>query len=219
MSRFRRPSKTTIAVSILLLALATVIFLKLADDVWFREGFWWDAPVMLAVHRFSSPPLDALVMALTTTGGRLLPLIFIGTAVVLCKKERPTELVALTVSVIGSFAVNMVLKWLFARPRPAVFPPLTVETTYSFPSGHAMMAMAFYGLLAVFLWEYRRRGAAILSAGWVAVIAFSRIYLGVHYPSDVLGALAVGLFWLIVVAWGHRSFRNQAYVALQIFRE
>ncbi len=218
MKRFRRPSKTTIAISVILLALATIIFLKLADDVWFREGFWWDAPLMLAIHRLSSPIPDALVMALTTTGGRLLPVIFIGTAIVLWKKELPTELIALSVSVVGAFAINAALKWLFARPRPAVFPPLTVETTYSFPSGHAMMAMAFYGLLAVFLWEYERRTTAILAAGWVPVIAFTRVYLGVHYPSDVLGALAVGLFWLIVVVWGHRSFRRQAYAAIQIFR-
>ncbi len=215
----RRPSKTAIVFSVILLFLATIIFLKLADDVWFQEGFWWDAPLMLAIHRFSSPPLDALVIALTTTGGRLLPAIFIGTAIMLWKKERPTELIALITSVVGSFAINGILKWFFARPRPVVFPPITMETTYSFPSGHTMMAMAFYGLLAVFLWENRQHSAAILSVGWVSVIALSRVYLGVHYPSDVLAALAVGLFWLIVVVWAHRSFRNQTYVALQIFRE
>ncbi len=219
MKRLRRPSKTSIAFSAALLILATIIFFKLADDVWFREGFRWDAPVMLAIHRFSSPPLDALVMALTTTGGRLLPLVFLGVGMVLWRQKRKTELVALGVSTGGSFILNTVLKAIFERPRPTVFPPLTVETTFSFPSGHAMIAVAFYGLLAVFLWQWRQRGLAAFSAGWIFVIAFSRIYLGVHYPSDVLGALAVGLFWLIVVVWAYRSFRARQYAALQLFQE
>jgi len=207
MKRLPRPSKTAIAFSAALLMLATTIFLKLADDVWFREGFWWDAPLMLTIHRYSSSPLDALIAALTTTGGRLLPLVFLGVGMVLWRKNHKTELVALGASTGGAFAINGVLKWLFARPRPTVFPPLTVETTFSFPSGHTMAAVAFYGLLAVFLWQWRQRSIAVFSAGWVFVIAFSRIYLGVHYPSDVLGALAVGLFWLIMVVWAHRSLR------------
>lgn len=219
MKHLRRPSKTSIAISIALLGLAAIIFLKLADDIWFQEGFWWDTPMMLAIHRFSSPPLDALVMVFTSTGGKLLPLVFLGAGIVLWRKKRKTELIALGVSTGGSFAINGVLKWLFARPRPAVFPPLTVETTFSFPSGHTMAAVAFYGLLAVFLWQWHQRGSAMFSAGWVFIIAFSRIYLGVHYPSDVLGALAVGLLWLIIVVWAHRGLRAQQYAPLQLFHE
>ncbi len=219
MKRLPRPTKTSIAFSAALLILATTLFFKLADDVWFREGFRWDAPVMLAIHRFSSPPLDALVMALTTTGGRALPLIFLGVGIVLARKNHRLELGILGASTGGSFIFNTVLKAIFERPRPAVFPPLAVETTFSFPSGHAMIAVAFYGLLAVFLWQWRQQGIAVFSAGWVFVIAFSRIYLGVHYPSDVLGALAVGLFWLIVVVWAHRSLRARQYAALQLFQE
>ncbi len=216
---FKRPSKTAISASITLAVLATVIFLKLADDVWFREGFWWDAPVMLAIHRFSSPTLDALVMALTTTGGRLLPVVFIGVGVLLWRNRRLPALISLGISLGGAVIINSVLKAIFARPRPNVFPPITVETTFSFPSGHTMAAVAFYGLLAVFLWEWQHRAAALFVAGWVGVIAFTRVYLGVHYPSDVLGAASVGLFWLIVVVWAHRSLLIRWYSALQIFRE
>lgn len=216
---FKRPSKTAIAASITLAALATFIFLELADDVWMKQGFRWDAPVMLAVHRLSSPLMDAIVAALTTTGGRLLPLIFVAVAVYLWKRRRLPALVALAISVGGSLLINTVLKAIFARPRPQVFPPITVENTFSFPSGHTMAAVAFYGLLAVFLWEWGHRTLALLAAGWVPVIAFTRVYLGVHYPSDVLGALAVGLFWLIVLVWGHRSLFIRWVSAIRIFRE
>lgn len=215
----RRPSKSVIAISIILAMLGTFIFLELADDVWMKEGFRWDAPVMLAIHQLSSPWMDKLMTILTTTGGRLLPLIFIVVGILLWRHRRLPALISLITSVTVALLINTVLKAIFARPRPMVFPPITVENTFSFPSGHTMIAVAFYGLLAIFLWEWQYRVAALVAAGWVFVIAFTRVYLGVHYPSDVLGALAMGLFWLIVLAWGHRSLFIRWYSALRIFRE
>lgn len=215
---FKRPSKTVIAISVILATLATFVFLELADDVWMKEGFRWDAPLMLAIHQLSSPLMDAVVAALTTTGGRLLPVIFVAVAVYLWHRRQLPALVSLVISLGGSLLINTVLKAIFARPRPQVFPPITVENTFSFPSGHTMAAVAFYGLLAVFLWEWGHRTIAMLTAGWVPVVAVTRVYLGVHYPSDVLGALAVGFIWLIVMAWAHRSIFIRWYSALQIFR-
>ena len=93
----------------------------------------------------------------------------------------------------------MVLKLLFARPRPALFPPLVVESGFSFPSGHVTTSVAVYGLLAVFLWRQGHRGWAIVAAAWVLVVAVSRIYLGVHYPSDTLGSITFASLWLWAV--------------------
>jgi len=84
-----------------------------------------------------------------------------------------------------------------------VFPPLTTETSYSFPSGHAMAAVAVYGVLALLLWQRGKRGWAVLAGAWVPLVAISRVYLGVHYPSDVLASLALGTIWLIIVWFTH----------------
>jgi len=87
----------------------------------------------------------------------------------------------------------------FGRPRQHVFPPVDVEHTFSFPSGHTLMAVGVYGFIAVLLWQREHRFLATLSGLWVLIIAISRVYLGAHYPSDVLASLAVGTFMLVIV--------------------
>ncbi len=103
------------------------------------------------------------------------------------------------VSFVGTFLLNSLLKFIFARPRPDLFPPLVVEHSYSFPSGHTMSAIAYFGLLALVLWQRGRRGWAVLAGLWVPLVALSRVYLGAHYPSDVLASLAIGTIWLVIV--------------------
>jgi len=99
----------------------------------------------------------------------------------------------------GTVALNIMLKALFTRPRLQLFPPLVVETSFSFPSGHTMVAVAFYGLISILLWRKRQYAWAILAGVWVFLVGLSRIYLGVHYPSDVLASLAVGTIWLVLI--------------------
>jgi len=76
---------------------------------------------------------------------------------------------------------------------------LVVETSYSFPIGHTLAAIAYYGLLALVLWPWERRGWAMLAGLEVPLVALSRVYLGAHYPSDVLASLAIGTIWLVIV--------------------
>jgi undecaprenyl-diphosphatase len=112
----------------------------------------------------------------------------------------------------GAEFLNLGLKLAFHRPRPEV--AFVSIDTYSFPSGHAMASTAAYGALAYIAWAYVRspRRRVLLVAGtivFVALICFSRLYLGVHYLSDVLAGAAGGLFWLsvsvaIMTLWGAR---------------
>jgi len=193
-----------------LLLVAAVVFLELAGDVWLNEGFDWDAPLMLAIHQHSHPWLDNVFIAVTQTAGLLILLPLSVAVIVFWRRGEQLEAITLLAAFGGSVAINALLKVIFARPRPTVFPPLTVETSYSFPSGHTMSAVAFYGLLAVFLWRRRRYGWALLSGLWPLAVGFSRIYLGVHYPSDALAALAVGLLWLLlVVTVSDRYYANR----------
>jgi undecaprenyl-diphosphatase len=104
-------------------------------------------------------------------------------------------------AVFGGILLNVVLKHLFLRPRPEWKDPLLTLTTYSFPSGHTMVATVFYGSLCAFVfssvrdWRWRVL-AVVVSALMISLVGFSRIYLGVHYLSDVLAAIAEGLAWL-----------------------
>ena len=105
--------------------------------------------------------------------------------------------------VFGGMLLNVVLKNLFVRPRPHFDDSVRVLTTFSFPSGHTMLAAVFYGALCAFVVSRLRgwmlRVLAVFAAIFMIVlVGFGRMYLGVHYLSDVLGAMAEGLAWLSV---------------------
>lgn len=175
------------------------IFTDLAEDVWFREGFSWDAPLILALHHIGRPWLDAVMRIVTQTGeGGAIALVIV-VAVWFLWRRQALNAATIVISFAGAAALNTVLKLLLARPRPALFPPLVAESGFSFPSGHVTASVALYGLLAVFLWRQRHRAWAVISGAWVLAVAVSRIYLGVHYPSDALGSLTFATLWLLVV--------------------
>ncbi len=103
-------------------------------------------------------------------------------------------------NVIGALILNQVLKFIVQRPRPDGF-RLATESSYSFPSGHSMISMAFYGLLIWMIWKYEKDN--ILRHVWcclfaviIVMVGISRIYLGVHYASDVIAGFCVSFLWL-----------------------
>jgi undecaprenyl-diphosphatase len=175
------------------------IFTDLAEDVWFREGFTWDKPIILAIHQFSNPILGNIMRVVTQAGEAGAIAVVILAASYFAWKHRSVDALAILISFGGAAALNTMLKFLLTRPRPALFPPLVVERGFSFPSGHVTASVAVFGYLAVLLWRSRRFGWAILSGALIPVVAISRIYLGVHYPSDALGSLIFASLWLIVV--------------------
>ena len=115
----------------------------------------------------------------------------------------------------GSVLLILLLKVLFARPRPYVEQPLLLETYYSFPSGHAMQAVVLYGMLAYFtvlaLRTWRARGAIVFGTSLLVLsIGCSRMYLGVHYFSDVVAGFAAGGVWLSTCIMAMEFFRRGA---------
>ena len=122
-------------------------------------------------------------------------------ALFFCWKRYWYRLVALLLIVPGGVLLNILLKFVFARQRPTFEHPLVIVLGYSFPSGHAFAATVLYGGLAAFavmaLQTWRWRVSAVLGAvSLVVLVAFTRVALGVHYLSDVLGGMALGLAWL-----------------------
>ena len=123
------------------------------------------------------------------------------------------------VAVLGGEALNLLIKDLFARPRPSFERPMVVETSYSFPSGQAMESLVVYGMLAYFtvltLRSQRARAVSVGGAALIVVlIGLSRVYLGAHYVSDVVGGFAAGGAWLgavvTVTAWEAMRRRDTA---------
>ncbi len=105
----------------------------------------------------------------------------------------------------GGLALNELLKAWFHRPRPAT--ALIYQYGLSFPSGHAMMSMAYYGCLAWLVVQHTGRwGVATALVGLAVLVGFSRVYLHVHYPTDVLAGFAGGAAWLVLLRTGLRLF-------------
>lgn len=105
-------------------------------------------------------------------------------------------------NLVGVLVVNQAFKFLVQRPRPEGF-RLIAESGYSFPSGHSMIAMGFYGLLAWMAWSYERdpvvRRVSVIGFSTVVVlVGISRIYLGVHYASDVIAGFCLSFAWLML---------------------
>lgn len=116
-------------------------------------------------------------------------------------RRQPYWFTAVCLSVFGGMGLNSLLKYTFQRPRPYFDDPILSLTGYSFPSGHTMTATVLYAVLAAYLVAHTKHFAwrlvVVLAASvLIATVGFSRIYLGAHYLSDVLGALAEGLAWL-----------------------
>jgi membrane-associated phospholipid phosphatase len=160
----------------------------------------FDRSMADALHTYASetPGLTDSLHIVSVLGSlEALALVSLLVAVALLVGRCWSPLAAWLVAVLGGEALNLLLKDLFARPRPYFERPLQVETSYSFPSGQAMESLVVYGVIAYFaVLTLRGRGKRAVSAGGAAVlvvlIGFSRLYLGAHYFSDVAGGSAAG---------------------------
>lgn len=128
------------------------------------------------------------------------------TFILLWLTHKKWQSIVLWVVVAGSAGSTFIAKLIFDRPRP--LNAAILETSGSFPSGHATIAVAFYGFLAYLLLKNTKSlllRILIISAAFVLIVAigFSRLYLGVHYPSDILAGYLVGLVWLLIGIFIH----------------
>jgi undecaprenyl-diphosphatase len=112
-----------------------------------------------------------------------------------------------TVCAVGAWLLNQMLKAIFHRERPSAATEFVSNGSFSFPSGHAMESIAIYGVIAYLIAERFPPSRSLVRLGWlclVAVIGFSRVYLGVHYASDVAAGFAAGFVWLFTCITGYR---------------
>jgi undecaprenyl-diphosphatase len=131
---------------------------------------------------------------------KLLLVICLSLGIVLLARNHRSEAATIAITGGGAIGLNLLLKKLFARARPQLWERVVDVRFYSFPSGHAMISMVIYGLLGYFLgarFPKQRWWIYSLTVVLVAAIGLSRLYLGVHWPTDVIAGYTAGLVWLI----------------------
>ncbi|HEX6038723.1 phosphatase PAP2 family protein [Longimicrobium sp.] len=183
-------------------------FGALADDVWQTTGgIGPDDAILRYVHGHATPGWDAVMEFISLIGYAygVVPMVFVVLVALLVARKRGNALFW-AVALGGAGALNQAAKLTFRRARPELWLSSAPEHTYSFPSGHAMGSMALVAALAVLAWPTRWRWWAIVVGGaFTLLVGFSRVYLGVHYPSDVVAGWSASLAWVLglsLVAYG-----------------
>lgn len=182
-------------------AAAAVVFALLLALVSFGIADGVDGGLLLALSGHGRPWLTRLMLAVTALG--TWPA-FAALALALALAAGPGErrrFIAVLLLTAASGLLNLALKEAIQRPRPDFVDVLTVAGGWSFPSGHAMTSLVFYaGLLHALVRRHPSRRFALfmvpMTAAVIAAVGLSRVYLGVHYPSDVLAGYAAGAAWL-----------------------
>jgi len=182
-------------------------FAALAWTVIAGRAAGFDAQMRAIAHDASSPGLTSAMLALTSLGSvALVSTISVAAFAGYYWARRRRSAWLLAATMVGSAALENGLKFAFHRARPEPFFDLATPESFSFPSGHALFSACLYGAIA---WRLaagnspaRRIAVWAITLALIATIGFSRIYLGLHYPSDVLGGWLVGAAWLaLVMTW------------------
>jgi undecaprenyl-diphosphatase len=191
-----------------LLGAALWTFGEVADEMAEGETQALDERVLALLRQRESPALDAAAYAASWAGAELVALLLVALLVWLGWRRRLATAAQLLLVTGGAQLLNNVLKDHFQRTRPAPVPALIPAQEWGFPSGHAMVAAAFYAFLALYAVEVLHgwwRGAAVTTlVAIVLCVGLSRMYLGVHYLTDVVAGYAAGLAWTTAVVLAGR---------------
>ena len=165
-----------------------------------------DADVLHALYALRDPSAVKTFIWITELGGTvLIGGIAFALGLYFLLRKQFYSLTGLVVSIAGTAAVVFLLKEIIARARPDVFYQAYLEDGFSFPSGHAAMSLALYGFLAYLAWKNlpRKQGAGVVVLAMVLIglIGLSRLYLGLHFLSDVLGGYAIAALFLGLGIW------------------
>ncbi|AFY41555.1 phosphatase PAP2 family protein [Nostoc sp. PCC 7107] len=159
-----------------------------------------DSIILLAIQKLHTPSLDRLMVGITSLGEPpLLLLSCLTWEATLLYRHRHLQATTFGIAAVGAISLNYLLKELFVRARPALWDYIINVNHYSFPSGHAMVSMVVYGCMGYSLaQEFPQWRSQIFTLTVILILAigFSRLYLGVHWPTDVIAGYAVGLLWL-----------------------
>jgi len=177
----------------------------------------FDSIIISYVQGFEAPLLTTIMKIFTFIGGTIPVIVLSLLSIIFLYKvfKHRSELILLTAVILGANLLFISLKYMFHRARPDLH-RLAEASNYSFPSGHATMAFALYGVLTFLLWRHistqlGRIITIILSVFMILTIGISRIYLGVHYPSDIFAGYFISAFWLTIAISFYQRYKNHQF--------
>lgn len=172
------------------------VFAELADEVHEMEQVVFDDPILLRAHTLAGPGLDAFFIVVSKIGYQGVIALDIAVVALLLALRHWRGATFAAVAFCGSALLNLGAKQFFQRDRPTLWESISPEDTFSFPSGHAMGSMTLAATAALLAWPTRWRWPVlVLAAAFVVLVGYSRVYLGVHFPSDILAG------WMAATAW------------------
>ena len=198
-------------------AVAAIIFLAwLAGEVIEGDTRRFDDWAATKLHSIASPILTSLMTGITLLGATRILIVLgaIALAALLFARWRREALLFL-ITMGGAALLNRVLKLSFQRQRPQPYFDIVAPSSYSFPSGHALLSFCFYGAIAIIVAAHLKRQSHriivwTVAAVLVLLVGISRIYLGVHYASDVIAGFTAAFIWLVAVNFAQHIRRKRS---------
>ena len=193
----------------IILFICLIGFLALAEDVFNKEIMKGDIIGYKMVSTFLISDFATPIAKFITNFGGAIFLIILTILLLVVLKNKKVGL-SICINLVVVTILNQLLKRLLQRPRPTEF-RIIEETGYSFPSGHSMVSMAFYGYLIYLIYrfvknKYLKWISIVLLSLLICLIGISRIYLGVHYTSDVLGGFLISISYLVIYISASNKF-------------
>lgn len=208
------------AAGFFLAVLALWLFAILAYDILAQESFTFDKEILLSLRELRSPLLDLVMLGFTYIGEPMVLLLgCLVLSIWLLYREERSQATVLVIAGVGAVVLNNLLKILFGRARPELWERIVDVGRYSFPSGHAMISFVILGMISYLLSSKfpQWRGWIIgLTLILVAGIGLSRLYLGVHWPTDIVAGYAAGLVWLLSCIFSLQVWQDRRLAAQQL---
>jgi membrane-associated phospholipid phosphatase len=202
LQRYTKFALSYTGLALIAAAVAIFGFVEITDEVLSKEIDTFNHAVLKAFYDMRSPLMNEVAMQLTALGsGVVVPIIGFFFILILLGNKRKKTAISFAIMIIGAGVLIAILKLFFAIARPDTYEPLVREMTYSFPSGHAVISFTLYGGMAAWLFVSRKREAWVIATCiflllLACIIAMTRVYLGVHWPSDIAAGACIATFWV-----------------------
>lgn len=199
----------TLLVELLVGLLIIIVFLSILLELSKNYLDFFDTTIIAWVYALRSDALTEIMKFFTFLGGEIFLISGILLFLAFIYRKHKVSFFNFCVLLVFGTVINLLLKWIYQRPRPEYL-PILFESTYSFPSGHAMNSFIFYSLVGYFIIRNTKNKTVwfltvILLSLLIFIIGLSRIYLGVHYPSDVLAGYLSGFLWFLLIVVVERT--------------
>ena len=173
---------------------------QISDDVLDQEAFAFDKAILLWIHSFANPTLDRIMNIITSFNNPDFVTIVAGVGLLLLLWKRCfPEAKIFVIDCAGGVILSYGLKSVFGKVRPDLWQSAITEVSFSYPSGHALGSTVLYGFLAyLFATRFPQFSWLIylLAVALIGAVGLSRLYLGVHWPTDIIGGYGIGFLWL-----------------------